>query len=346
MPKLSIIVPVYNVEKYLCKCIDSILNQTFKDFELILVDDGSQDRCGFICDDYAKKDCRVKVIHKINGGLSSARNAGLDISKGEYIGFVDSDDFIERDMYESLIKAIEKSEAKIAITGIQTITNNKVERTFYTEEEKILSSYEALRLILYGKISVSVWNKIYHNEIFKKLRFPEGKIHEDTFIVTDIYKDNFKVIFLNNEKYNYIIRDGSIMDQIYKKPNNDSIEAYNNIFKYCKSSYPNKVYELFWPCTSFNWNLIRGVYYNKKWRECYDYIETMYNYLRENIEMIFCNKYLNIEVKYEMVIFILFIKNNKLIYYLFVLKNKFLCEINKISKLIRGYKYKWRIGQQ
>ena len=118
MPKISIIVPVYNVEKYLRKCVDSILNQTFKDFELILVDDGSIDTSGKICDEYNLKDNRIKVIHKENGGLSSARNAGLDIAQGEYIGFVDSDDWIELDMYEELYKICKENDTDVGIVGI------------------------------------------------------------------------------------------------------------------------------------------------------------------------------------------------------------------------------------
>ena len=119
MPKVSIIVPVYKVGPYLAKCIDSILSQTLTDFELILVDDGSPDSCGEICDGYAKKDERIKVIHKQNGGLSSARNAGLDIAKGEYIGFVDSDDYIEHDMYEFLYKNSVQYDTDIACCGIR-----------------------------------------------------------------------------------------------------------------------------------------------------------------------------------------------------------------------------------
>ena len=126
-PKISIIVPVYKVEKYIHKCIDSILNQTFKDFELILVDDGSPDNCGKICDEYAKKDSRVIVIHKENGGLSSARNSGLDIARGDYIGFVDSDDYIENDMYELLYNLCEENNCDISsCSSIIHFPNKKV----------------------------------------------------------------------------------------------------------------------------------------------------------------------------------------------------------------------------
>lgn len=125
-PKISIIVPVYKAEPYLKKCIDSILNQTFKDFELILVDDGSPDRCGEICDEYALKDSRIKIIHKENGGQSSARNVGLDIAQGEYIGFVDSDDWIEPDMYKKLFKVLKNDNVDMAICNINSIKDKKL----------------------------------------------------------------------------------------------------------------------------------------------------------------------------------------------------------------------------
>ncbi len=126
MCEISIIVPVYKVEKYLKKCVDSILAQTFSDFELILVDDGSPDNSGRICDDYAKKDARVRVVHKQNGGLSSARNAGIEVAKGKYLGFVDSDDYIAEDMYELLYKAIIKEEADLSICGIYDVYEEKI----------------------------------------------------------------------------------------------------------------------------------------------------------------------------------------------------------------------------
>ena len=159
---ISIIVPIYNVEDYLKRCIDSILGQTYKNLEVILVDDGSPDKCGKICEEYKLIDSRIKVIHKKNGGLSSARNNGLDIATGDFIGFVDSDDYIERNMYESLIEALNNNNADIATCGIireDTNTQHKINiRTPNTE--KVYLDIDAIREILLSReIGISVWSK-------------------------------------------------------------------------------------------------------------------------------------------------------------------------------------------
>ena len=179
MPKISIIVPVYNVEKYLEKCVKSILNQTFTDFELILVDDGTPDSSGVICDQFAEKDERIKVIHKKNGGLSDARNTGIEVAKGEYIGFVDSDDYIAEDMYELLYTNIVNEEADLSICGIYDVYENK-EAQKRIRQYMILNKFEAIKVILEAKIvSVHAVNKLYKKELFTHVRYPVGKITED-----------------------------------------------------------------------------------------------------------------------------------------------------------------------
>ncbi|MGL4652161.1 glycosyltransferase family 2 protein [Cetobacterium sp.] len=194
-PKISIIVPIYNVENYLEKCIDSILNQTFKDFELILVDDGSPDRCGEICDEYTKKDKRIVVIHKKNGGLSSARNAGLDIAKGEYIGFIDSDDWIEKEMYEVLYNSCIENKSDISVIGMYRYEcgeiKNKVEhlKKNYIGEE----SYEEITLNKSNNIGWSVCNKLWRAEKIKNKRFKVGRIYEDGLYLYEILT-NIKTI--------------------------------------------------------------------------------------------------------------------------------------------------------
>ena len=183
---ISIIVPVYNVEKYLNRCFDSILNQTFTDFELILVDDGSTDNSGIICYEYKTKDNRIKVIHKENGGLSSARNAGLDIARGKYIGFVDSDDFINKDMYKILFDTIQANNSDMVICDYYKVNEDDINKfrnlKCNCENIKIknLNNLESIdNLFLTGEKFIYAWNKLYKRELFNDLRYEKGRIYEN-----------------------------------------------------------------------------------------------------------------------------------------------------------------------
>lgn len=184
---LSIIVPVYNVEQYLSKCIESIIQQTYDNYELILVDDGTPDNSGLICDNYAKQFSQIKVIHKANGGLSSARNAGLDIAKGEYIAFVDSDDWIEPTIYSDMIDCIEKYSCDLVECGINLVYENYVKPYDSTLDiYEVIDGKEALRrhLDIFNRTNQSiprtaVWSKLFKRSFWENNRFPEGEIHED-----------------------------------------------------------------------------------------------------------------------------------------------------------------------
>ena len=209
------------VEKYLKKCIDSIINQTYKNIEIILVDDGSSDNCGKICDEYAKKDERIKVIHKKNGGLSDARNSGLDIATGEYICFVDSDDHISNTYVEKLLSAALKNHADIVACNFLYI--DEKDRTWIKKEkkEKLYSSSEAIKDIFTTSqnTEIMVWNKIYKTRLFidNNIKFPFGKIHEDNFTTYKLY-DKANCIYLINDKlYYYLQRDNSIMSKFNEK---------------------------------------------------------------------------------------------------------------------------------
>ena len=206
---ISVIVPVYKVEPYLHKCVDSILGQTYQNLEVILVDDGSPDRCGQICDEYAEKDSRVKVIHKPNGGLSDARNAGMDVMTGRYVGFVDSDDWIEPVMYERLLELIHHFDADIAFGGVADdleqdgkITTTKVSN--YGEIPFFESSVDAMRRYFHG--SWSAWDKLYKADIFNDLRYPVGEINEDEAIVLQVLSRAETVCYTNEVFYHYMRR--------------------------------------------------------------------------------------------------------------------------------------------
>lgn len=241
---ISIIVPVYNVEKYLVKCLDSIINQTYKYLEIILIDDGSTDGSGRICDEYAKKDNRIKVLHKGNGGLSSARNVGLDMSAGQYIAFVDSDDWLELDMYEYLMK-------NRAVDGITVCGYYQGDEKIYNTckiAEKYLgykSWYEAVNIVIDTDFDTIInrkkgtvvgnyaWNKLYKREVFNNIRYPENRLYEDMFIFPKLAKAAKILKFLPEAKYWYRYRPGSITKSISVKNDKDLILArleYEKIF--------------------------------------------------------------------------------------------------------------------
>lgn len=241
MCEISIIVPVYNVEQYLRKCVDSILAQTFTDFEVILVDDGSPDNSGAICDEYAKLDSRVRVIHKENGGLSDARNAGIEIAKGKYLGFVDSDDFIDKDMYEILYNDITSYKADISSIEIVSVYDEKYHYKNLPKKKVLLNQEEAVKAVLEGtQLYAYAWNKLYRREIFDKVRFFKGKTFEDAYIIIDILLQSERIVVSNDEKYFYLQRVDSIMGKNFSNKTLDVIEAW----KYNKDNILNNFSDL------------------------------------------------------------------------------------------------------
>lgn len=215
--QLSIIIPVFNVEKYLEECINSVLQQTFSNFEIILVDDGSTDSSGNICDLYSRKDRRIQVIHKENGGLSSARNAGLRIAKGKYVGFIDSDDWISETMYQHLYEEAEKTAADIASCRYQEVDRRpKLDKNIYHKTE-IREKQEVLKAFFLRKISESVCDKIFRKELWEEIRFPEGEINEDTITLFYILLKSHKLIYFDSPEYYYRKRQGSITKSGYSK---------------------------------------------------------------------------------------------------------------------------------
>lgn len=226
-PLISIIVPVYKVEEYLDTCVESILGQTYRNIELILVDDGSPDRCPAMCDEWARKDARVKVIHKKNGGASAARNAGLKIAQGIYIGFADSDDFVAEDMYEILLEAIRKTGKKIASCASMFVNDElKCTPGVGKSDEKILRTDEAVTEILEGKIGNAVWCKLFAREIFDDIAFPEGEVNEEIPLVIPMLTKAQGMVHTGKELYFYRGREGSITNTYWK--GNTSI-VYKNL---------------------------------------------------------------------------------------------------------------------
>lgn len=282
--KISIIVPIYKVEKYLNRCIDSILNQSYKNIEVILVDDGSPDNCGKICDEYLLKDNRIRVIHKENGGLSSARNSGLDIATGDYIGFVDSDDWIEPKMYETLIENAIKYNAQISVGGVVDLLEegNKytsIKSTFGGNIHiQCLNKEDAMKKFFLG--SWSAWDKIYKREIHENIRFPEGEINEDEAIAVKILDNCEKIVYTNEVFYNYIKRPDSITTSEFSEKKLDWYRNCKRNLEFIKENYSNlSEYAEVRFCNSIMWSLRCIAIENKVFK---DSINMLLSNLRDN----------------------------------------------------------------
>jgi len=209
MPLLSIIIPVYNKEQFLENCFNSIFEQTFKDFELILINDGSTDGSGKICDDFKMKDDRIKVFHQENKGVSATRNLGIELSSGDYIGFIDADDEIEKDMYELLIRNIIDSNSDISACRMKVTFPNKTAIPHTSSSIKIYDNEQALRLNLLGEFDRSANNKIYKSSLISDIKF-SGSIYEDILFTCKAFLLAKQTISEDTIKYNYIVRDNSV----------------------------------------------------------------------------------------------------------------------------------------
>lgn len=238
---ISVIVPVYNVEHYLNRCVDSILAQTYSDLEILLVDDGSTDSSGAICDAYARQDARVQVIHKKNAGQAAARNDAIDIARGSYLGFVDSDDFIDCRMFEILYQDLTEHDAQISIVTFQEFTEEKevtVSRNLMSIEcqagEKILQ-----KLLLEEKIGDFSWNKLYRRELFKEIRYPVGRMMEDQGIMYKLVDQCTKVTYRPIRLYFYYQRPDSTLHRRTLKFYEDKWDMGCQRYQYIREKYPD-----------------------------------------------------------------------------------------------------------
>ena len=230
---ISVIIPIYNVEKYLKKCIESIINQTYKNLEIILVDDGSTDNSPTICDEYKKKDKRIKVIHKKNGGLSDARNKGIDIATGDFISFVDSDDYIDLNMYEKLVNEF-NSDVDIVVFGRYVEFPNKTLVT--CPSDCIMNKENALiSLASFKGFDMAAWDKIYKKSIISDLRFPFGKKNEDYFFTYKVFDKVKAIKTISQPFYHYVQRPDSISRS--KNVPHDAIEGAKEQVEYFKMNH-------------------------------------------------------------------------------------------------------------
>lgn len=242
-PLISVIVPVYNVEHYIKRCVDSILVQTYTNLEIILVDDGSTDRSGRICDEYAEIDLRVKVIHVNNSGQAEARNLGMDKAKGDYYAFVDSDDYIMTDYISYLYEIMQTKEVQISICGYQKITeqieNKKKIDNSLNKEIKVYDSKEGIFQLLYQKgIVTVVWGRLFKSKLFCNIRFPKGKLHEDVAILYKLFDAADKIACGAEEKYYYFQRYGSTMNKKFYRQRMDYLQFTDECIQYMEQNHP------------------------------------------------------------------------------------------------------------
>lgn len=243
--KISVIVPIYNVEQYLHKCIDSIVNQTYHNLEIILVDDGSPDQCGKICDEYAEKDSRIIVIHKPNGGLSEARNAGLNIAKGDYILFVDSDDWLETNACESVINFAKDHNADIVTFGVIFVQDGKKTYSHFGLKGKVSPS-DCIKGMVYQIHENGIYNyavnKLYSKVLFKSIRYEKGKLAEDQGTTYKLFHNAHNIWVCEMNLYNYFQRDNSISRvQFNSKLMADRIELWIERLAFIEKYYPEIV---------------------------------------------------------------------------------------------------------
>ena len=236
---ISVIVPSYNVAPYLERCVNSLVRQTYAELEIILVDDGSTDDTGKLCEKLSKSDSRIKVIHKENGGLSDARNAGIDIAKGEFYSFIDGDDFIELDTYEAMIAEMKDPEVSIVAGGFfvtdikgNTSISMSPKREHFTKEEAFMD--------LFGKsyISQSSCNKLFRSSLFDNIRYKKGILNEDMEILPRLLDVGGHVVLLDKAVYHYIKKPGSITSADYSMERYKAIDIERDIYRLCKTKYP------------------------------------------------------------------------------------------------------------
>lgn len=238
--KISVIIPVYGIEPYLDRCVESVTKQTYTNLEIILVDDGSPDRCTAICDEWARRDDRVKVIHKANGGLSDARNAGMRVAAGELIGFVDGDDWISAEMYQCLYDNMMENDSDISACGVEMVWEGDVpHRALTPGGTYLLNQREAMEAIVRESVlKQPVWYKLYKTKLIRSIAFPVGRYHEDVFWSYRAIANAQSVSIFDTPCYYYYQRNNSIMGNQYSLKRLDALDAKWERLEYLEARFP------------------------------------------------------------------------------------------------------------
>lgn len=326
-PTISVIVPVYNVEKYLNECVDSILMQTFTDFEVILVDDGSLDGSGEICDRYTEKDDRVRVLHQENAGLSEARNTGIRMAQGRYICFVDSDDSIASEYCETLLCLLRGTDFDFSVCAVLRYPDGeKPQKNSEVTMTTTYSNTEFLRAQLERKSEFGVWNKLFRRELFDKLSFAAGKIHEDVIFSADLAVNCIRgVVVTSNQLYFYRQRMSSIVHLASQRCSSDRIYAGEYLIEATQKSCVELVPLALKYAVDYPWMFIDKIYVERTFRSNTKFIESMQGILRKYKEEYQNLDSINCIARKRMQLFA---------------KSKYLYGFNAYSRLLRVYIYR------
>lgn len=298
-PLISVIIPIYNVEKYIRQCIDSVIGQTYKNLEIILVDDGSLDNSPQICDEYAQRDNRIKVIHKENGHVSSARNVGIDASTGEFIMFTDSDDFIDRNMVEDLLALQVKTLADISCCEVKRYVNGESIQITHTHLDASITEFDRdtlLRKLITLKIDCGPCNKLFKRNIIGNNRFIIGRSNEDYIFLFFIYLSCNKVTYTNRAYYNYRVTPGSVT-QTFSSKSLDVLKNAIDIENYIYKHGLDYRTEIHWykvrVCMSLVWRIKRN-HAKKKYSAIYQYCKQC---VLDNVLFVFFDKHYSLRMK-------------------------------------------------
>ncbi len=314
---ISIIVPIYNVEKYIKRCIESIINQTYSNIEIILVDDGSPDNCGKICDEYVLKDKRIKVIHKKNGGLSSARNAGLEIALGKYISFIDSDDYISSYFIEKLYKTCKDKNCEITLCEYERVYSEIKKENTIEKKDSIIEVYDTKQMLnkLYSTdylITTVAWNKLYKRDILKNIRYPDGRLHEDEATTYKILYNAKKVAIIREKLYYYYYDENSIMNKKFNIKRLHALYAFKERADFFKQKGEIELYEL--SNARYTLSLMNYYVICKTELENSEFVQfKLFNEFKKNVDSVIKYKNIKTKTKLKLVIAKLFPKFYELI---------------------------------
>lgn len=294
-PLISVIIPVYNVCKYLAKCIDSVINQTYNNLEIILINDGSTDDSGSLCDYYATTDKRITVIHQHNNGLSAARNRGLDICKGEYIIFVDSDDWVSLQIIEILLRDINSYHVKMSISAFQKITHSMKEPGYSVNTIDLIKKNDAIPRMLLGEWW-SACCKLYHKSIFNELRFPVGKTNEDYAVMIRIFEQCDYITYNTTKLYYYLERENSICTSALNIRKFDEVYNGLDVADYVRTAHPDFIHQAEYNLAASLIKMISSVYLDKT-RSYLHLLPELYSILNNNFSNFICSQYIPFKQK-------------------------------------------------